>query len=350
MTMITDVTYDLPRLSPIPWAKFRAEVLSEYKPPTVAKETGRKMAQLFRAIEGLQVLTITDDGSEVRRSIESTADLTPQLVAAFRDSRSGQNSLWTLYGDLAMLRTLCTRAELSGYLRVSPFKLRKLAKWLGSPLPPPGRGKPRHASREQIRALLDLLAAGAAQRKGWSQWRARRLRCAVAIVAYCGLRRNECLRLQVGDVDVDRRVLWIRPHGKKLKTAAASAPIAMPAALVPILTDWLEHRLDAPFGFPVDTACPWLIPGVRRKSPWIYAKNGQRPLDRLQAAAKRAGIEYITWQALRRSCATHLEAHGASRAVIKRILRHTTERTSEKHYSEADIPNLLACVDEFDFS
>jgi integrase len=349
MSILSDTTYDLqPLPQPIPWARFRAEVLAEYKPPTVAKGTGKKMEQLFRSLERVEVVVIGDDGSETRRPIETTADLTPRFVAAFVASRPPGNSAWTTHGDLAMLRTLCTRAETAGFLRVSPFRLRKLSKWVG-PLPPPGKGKPRHASRERLRALLDLLSADVAQRKGWAQWRARRLQSAVAIAAYCGLRRTETLRLQVSDVDLEHRTLWIRAHGGRLKTASSAAPIAIPAALVPILADWLEHRLDAPYGYPVDPACPWLIPTMDRLKPWTNGSRGQKPLQRLQAVAKRAGIEHITWQMLRRSCATHLEAHGTSRALIKRLLRHTTERTSEKYYSEADIPNLTAAVDGFDF-
>jgi integrase len=165
-----------------------------------------------------------------------------------------------------------------------------------------------------------------------------------------GMRRNEILRLQVGDVDLTARIIWVRAHGRNLKTAASTAPLPIPSALLPILASWLSHRFDAPYGYPgLPKECPWFVPTANRKAPWVSGSPQSKPLSRLRALAKRAGVEDMTFQMLRRSCASHLEAHGLGRALIKRILRHTNERTSETFYSESDIPNLTAAVDGFSY-
>jgi integrase len=246
-----------------------------------------------------------------------------------------------------VIRSICSYAETAGYVRCSPFRLRKLSKWVRvAPL----EGK-RHFSREEIRRVLDLMAKDVAGRAGWSQWRARRLQAVTAIVAYTGMRKMEALQLQVGDVDLAARVIWIRPHGKtgRLKTAASEAPVPIVQALVPILTEWLAHRMDAPFGFPIPDTCPWLIPTLNRRSAWTSGQPGGKALDRLKLVAKRAGVEDVTFLALRHGWATHAEFFGYGEALIQRVLRHTSTRTAKKHYRHADLPNLIERTAGFDF-
>jgi integrase len=343
-TIAHDMLETTVRLAPVPFSQFAAEIMNEYQPPVVSKATGSQMNRMLKALAALPVTEL--DGTQ--RKVATTADLTPSLIVNYLASRPPETSPWTLRGNLSTIRVICTRAVACGYLRVSPFALRKLSRWVGQ-LPPPGRGKKRHCSREEIRRVLDLMAADVRTRAGWSGWRARRLECAFSIAVYCGMRRNEILRLHAADVDLTARVIYIRPRGQRLKTAAAGAPIAIPSALMPILTSWMAHRNDRPHGCPLPRDCEWFFPNMSRKGPWVNGKPGSKPIHRLQAVAKRAGVESISWQMCRRSCATHLEHHGVGRATIKRVLRHTNERTSEEFYSESDIPNLIASMDGFDF-
>jgi integrase len=101
--------------------------------------------------------------------------------------------------------------------------------------------------------------------------------------------------------------------------------------------------------FPLPEVCPWLIPTVNRKSPWTSGQPGGKALDRLRAVGKRAGLEGLTFQALRHGWATHAEYFGYGSALIQRVLRHTSIRTSEKHYRHADVPNLVERTAGFDF-
>lgn len=320
------------QVTPIRWAEFAAELRALYTPPMCAKATGSKMRAVLRELDAL--------------GVQTTADLTPVLISRYIAMRPEGQSPHTLHSLLTVIRSICSYAETAGYLRCSPFRLRKMSRWVRLPAL---TGK-RHYSREEIRRVLELAAKDVAERTAWAQWRARRTQCALAIVAYTGMRKNECLRLHVGDVDLPAQAIWIRPHGENLKTSASCAPVPMPSALVKLLDGpdgWLAHRLDGPVGVEVPD-CDWLIPTVDRKHPWVSGQPGGKALDRLQKLSARAGVPGMTWKGLRASLATHLEPV-AGPALIQRILRHTNVRTSEIHYRKADIPNLVAALDGFNF-
>jgi integrase len=331
MNSVHDYSGHMPTFAPVPWKQLRSELEAMYQPPMVAATTGKAMIRTLKDLEAL--------------GIESTADLTIPLVARFVTGRPPGQSDYTLFANLARVRTVCTYAETAGYLRVSPFRLRKLAKWVRLPMLD---GK-RHLTREEIRAILALMQKHVDERSGWAQWRSRRLQAVTAIIAYTGARKMECLRLHVADVDLAARVIWIRPHdGKRLKTSASESPLPIAPALAPILESWIAHRLDAPFGFPVDKKCPYLIPTLNRRAPWISGCGGSKPLDRFQAVAALAGVPDVSFQMLRRSWATHAEPL-MGEGMLSRILRHTSTRTGKKFYRQADIANMNAAVQNFEF-
>jgi integrase len=319
------------RVTPMSWKTFRADF--EASQSLNARTTRAKSKQVLDAVEAL--------------GIASTTDLTVPFVVRFVQSRPADLSPYTLHGLLGALRTVCSYAEQIGAIRTSPFRIKPLRRWVRLPALD---GDDRHCPREAIRRVLDLLANDIETLQGWAQWRARRLQAVIALAAYLGLRKNEILRALVTAVDLDNRVFHVRPPvGGKLKTARSQAPVPIPAALVPILQSWLAHRMDAPHGHPLPDSCDCLIPTNNRKAPWTSGAPGGKALDRLQAIAKRAGIkEGMTFQMLRRSCATHLEHQGLGEALIARILRHTP-RVSAKHYRRADIANLVSATDTFDF-
>ncbi len=318
-------------LAPVPWDKFEADFLSMYQAPHAAPATKRKMVQVLAQVRSL--------------GITSTDQLDVPMVARYASARPPGQSEWTLQAHLMCLRTICSYAEAAGFLRVSPFRIRKLSYWVK---PPELDGK-RHWSREEIRRLLDLLANDVKERTGWGQWRARRLQVAVAIIAYCGLRKTECLRLHVSDIDLDAGIIDLRPHGQKLKTVGSQKIVPMPDALLPIVRDWLQHRMDAPFGYPLPRSCDWLIPTLNRKAPWVSGHIKSKPSERIKSAGARAGLEGLTFHSLRRSLATHLEYFGAGEAAIQRVLRHSSGETTKRFYRRADAINLRATVAGVEF-
>ena len=104
---------------------------------------------------------------------------------------------------------------------------------------------------------------------------------------------------------------------------------------------WLSHRLDAPPDFEIDRNCPWLSPPTARahRAPWLLGRDGCRPLDRLQAAARRANVAGMTFSSLRHSWATHSAHWGVPRGMARLVLRHTSERTMD-WYTHDDLDNL----------
>ena len=319
-----DMADEPPRMGPVPIDQLIAELKAIYAPGLAAKATWGKLSQVLTEVKAL--------------GVTSTAELTVPFVARYVSSRPPGQSSHTLLSLLSSLRAACSYCESYGYVRISPFKVKRLSKWVRCTPP----REHLHLSRDEIRRILDRLRQDIDERAQWAQWRARRDYAVASIIAFCALRRNECLRLHVTDVDLAGRVIHIVAR-TKLKTAAAAAPVPMPEALVPIMADWLTHRLDGPPGAVVPD-CPWLIPTIDRKHAWLNGPPGGKALDRFKNAARRAGVEGATFQALRRSWATHAEYHGLGPALIQRVLRHTSERTSARWYRKADVPNLTEKV------
>jgi integrase len=329
--------YDLSTAPPavvpgaVPFAQIAAELETIYGPGLCAKGTWNKVHSVLNELKALGVV--------------SSDQLTVPLLAKYVSSRPKDESPWTTRGQLSHVRVVCSYAEHCGYLRVSPFKVKGLAKWVRCPQIAEGI----HLSRAEIRAILDRMKADIAERTQWAEWRARRIYVATAITAYAALRRNEMLRSQVVDFDLDARVIHIvQRSGMKLKTSASAQPVPMPEALVPIVADWLPHRLEGPPGW-TSPRCVWMVPALMRAGPWQGGSPGYRPIDALKDAAERVGVKEVSWQILRRSWATHAEHHGLGPALIQRVLRHTSVQTSERHYRKADIANLTEKVAGMDF-
>jgi integrase len=331
-----------PRPAAIPFAQFRDEVLALYEPPLRAASTYATMRLVMKILSDM----IGPEGT--------THAISPALIAKFLASRPAGEGAFTTHTKLSYIRAACGYAESQRYLFSNPFSFRK--KWLRIPRT---MEKKRHHSLEDISRVLDLAKKDIALKVpgSWSQWRARRLHALVAITAYCGLRRNEVLHLRTEDIDLQGRMLLVRPRsGNRLKTEASAQPVPMPDALASILSEWLPY-LQLPEG---TTALPdavqprnnpdgipdpgWVIPNSYRSGPWIGGSNGQKPLDRLKRLGKRAGVEGLTFLSLRHSWATHAESKwGFSEAFIMRVLRHTNPKT-QGFYRHADPANLKAGV------
>jgi integrase len=341
--------------TPIGWSRFRAEFLSPYVVGTTcARNTRQTLIQVFDLVEALDLAV----AGEPPRRIETTADLTPALVARFVADRTAAGlAPSTVRGLLMRLRTVCSYAEQNRYVMISPFRLRKIGKIIRVPRP---AGK-RHLTAEEVRRVLDLMRSDVEQKRGWAQWRARRLLALTATVALTGLRAMEAQCLWVADLELARRVIDLVPRGPRLpgggvaparlKTEASAQPVAMPAALVPILEEWLAHRLSRPAGFVLPSAdrIPWLFPGVRGLAAWTTGRTSQKPIGRLGAVAKRAGVFPCTWQMLRRTWATRAEALGVPQALITRQARHTDESTTRRWYQQRDVDSLCAAIDGFTY-
>jgi len=328
---------------PMRWAAFRALVTEEWSPDRFSKA---HVKAIRRMLDRVEAIDLADEG-EPRRVVATTADLTVRLVRRYADAQPAGLSPFTLKARLGDLRTICSFAVEQRALAVSPFHIRPMKRWVKTG-PPKGK---RHLSRDECQRLLKVLSDDVASRKGWAAWKARRLRVAVSIALYCGLRRNELLRLQVADLDIPGRLIHVRPHGvKRLKTLQSEDSVPIPEALVPLLEEWLAGwRLAGPEGFPVPGDCPWMLPTVCRRSPWTGGSMASKANSELRRAGERAGIPCrVHFQLLRRTCATALEAMGVNPQTIARILRHS-EQVDAVFYRQRDEAVMKAAARSLDF-
>jgi integrase/recombinase XerD len=166
----------------------------------------------------------------------------------------------------------------------------------------------------------------------------RRLLCAfdnpkhrlMALLLYsAGLRVGELIRLRVGDLDSDRRLIRVR-HGKGRKDRYTLYSDATADAVVSY------RALFAPR--------EWLFPGARPDRP-ISARSVQKVLS---MAARRAGIEKrLTPHTLRHSFATHLLEQGVDLRHIQELLGHASPSTTQiyTHVSRRELAHIRSPLD-----
>jgi site-specific recombinase XerD len=160
-------------------------------------------------------------------------------------------------------------------------------------------------SRQEVSRLLSCL-----QRPHY--------RACLSAIYSCGLRVGEGTRLQVADIDSDRRVLHVR-NGK----GARDRYLPLPQRTLELLRQhWATHR------HPV-----WLFPGRGLRGRII--PNAPKPLSvrgvelAFQAALQESGIHKpATVHTLRHSWATHLLEAGVNLRLIQIYLGHNSPRTT----------------------
>lgn len=143
---------------------------------------------------------------------------------------------------------------------------------------------------------------------------------AFLITAYsCGLRLQEALYLEVGDIDSDRMLIHVH-RGKGAKDRMVPLP---PPTLAVLREHWKSHRNPR-------LIFPALSHGQR------LAATAQSPLGKatvqiaMKDAVRRAGItkRSVHIHTLRHSYATHLLEEGVNLRVIQRYLGHSRIETT----------------------
>jgi len=312
------------------WPAFCAELMELYHPSTRCKSTCRAMARVLKVLASYDVVT--------------TADLTTTTIARIvRDRPMGQAPA-TVLALLRCISVACNYAKKTGRLAVSPFAVRALNSWV-RPYTPTGK---RHLSKLEVRALLQELARDVAAYHGRDRWDARRTQALVATCLYTGLRLGEAMFLEVKDVDMASGVIYVvdrKMH--RLKTEKAAQPVIIPIALADILRSWFTYRDDAPINV-IRRPSAYVFRNWLRTTPWTAGSVGTRPLDRLQAVGKRAGISRVTFMMIRRTLATTME-ETCTDAMIMRVMRHSTPEISRRHYRKADLDNMHSAMDNFGY-
>lgn len=310
-------------MASVDWSRFSEEFLALYGPPFGPKATADKYRQVMAEFAAI--------------GVKKTKDLTDQSVVKWIRTHQDRKPI-TNANLLKHLRAAANVATKKGYLKVSPFTIRPVSKWIPvnrlqaiEELEREEQGTAqtaRHLSMEEIRRLLAHLAGRTESRMH------RTLYVLTALIAYTGVRKSEALRAKIKDFDLARRTFRIRVG----KTAASSASIPLAPALATILDSYFSSMEGS-----------WAFPGPWKVGPWTGGSPGTKALDKLKTEADRIGIPGCTFLRLRHSWATHAEAWGLSELEIMRILRHTTTNTSKRWYRHDDEANLQTAANKIGF-
>lgn len=141
------------------------------------------------------------------------------------------------------------------------------------------------------------------------------------------IRRGECVRLDVSDVDLQSRTLLVRDgKGKKDRI------VPIPAKAVDVAFRYLEQARPFLINDPAELAFFLGRAGNRVSASLIVLM--------LRQSAKAVGINKpVHPHALRRACATHLLQRGASVRHIQELLGHASIDTTTV-YTEVDVGDL----------
>ncbi|HEX2435525.1 MAG TPA: tyrosine recombinase [Solirubrobacterales bacterium] len=206
----------------------------------------------------------------------------------------------TVSRKLASIRSLYAHLVAIGEARQSPAEL----------LPNPKRDSrlPRVLGRDEVESLLERIPAGTPLEI--------RDRAMFELAYSCGLRCDEIIKLDVGDVDFDAEAARVTGKGSKTRMV----PIGEPAqrALDRYLTaarPSLELDRDGGALF------------LSRRGRRLSASDVRRRLQRwVREAALAGGISPHT---LRHSFATHLMEGGADLRSIQELLGHASVSTTQ---------------------
>jgi integrase len=197
------------------------------------------------------------------------------------------------------LSQLCTDACHDGVLGRNPCSRRTS--------PPTGKQKPYLATTEQIWALHDAMP--------------ERLRVAILLGAFAGLRVGEVCGLRIADVDFVRGVVHpVQQHGgAPLKTDGSCAPVPIPRELTLMLSASV-----AKFGSGGQMVTGERDQAVTRTHVISAVRQARKRVDRLP--------EGFSFHDLRHYFASLLIASGADIKTVQARLRHASATTTLNTY------------------
>lgn len=195
-----------------------------------------------------------------------------------------------------------------------------------------------------------------------------RNRLIIALLYGSGLRVNECLRLRVQDVDLQRKCLTVRDgKGNKDRQTLLSTSLIKPLeAAIAAGVQLQAHDNKQDVGSAIPPALARKYPGAFRSPAWafIFPASGwcRNPYDGtlcrfhlhdsvvrkfLAVAAKRAGIvnKRVKCHTFRHSFATSMLSSGADIRTVQELLGHNDVSTTQiythvlgQHYAGSNSP------------
>jgi integrase/recombinase XerC len=250
---------------------------------------------------------------------DDVARVDANQVRAYLAGLYGENGPSTQGRKLAALRGLFSYLKGKGLVGANP------ATAIRSPRI--RRTLPRFATVDEAKAIMEVEADGTP---------ARLRDTAVVEVLYgSGLRVSEAVGLDLGDIDLEARLVRVLGKGGKERR------VPLGAKSVAALERYLTRRAE--------------VVTVRGSTPHPTALFVNRAGDRLPARAvqrmtRRRGLEVgaresVNPHALRHSCATHLLDAGADLRVIQELLGHSSLSTTQR-YTHVSIDGLMKVYDD----
>ena len=237
------------------------------------------------------------------RAFNCDATLIGQILAAQSALRDAGKSPATINSTLSALKGIARASWLIGKLPPDQYqRIQDLRGIKGSRLP---RG--RSHSQQEIAALLkscnDHTNAG------------RRDAALVAIALTAGLRRDECVRLDLEDYSPSTHRLRIRGKGNKERPGYLKVPGAREA-----VDEWTRVRGLKPG--------PLLCPVTKTGKIVFRRMTGESVYNAIAKRARAAGLADASPHNLRRTFATNLLDAGADLGIVQKLLGHTSINTT----------------------
>ena len=148
--------------------------------------------------------------------------------------------------------------------------------------------------------------------------RQERYRVCLATIYACGLRLQEGVRLQVGDIDRDRLMVHVR-QGK----GGRDRYVPLPVSTAQLLQQWGNRHRHPVWLFPASTAAG--VPPATANAP-MCVSSVQRAFQ--SALAERGVSKKASVHTLRHSYATHLLEAGVNLRIIQVYLGHRSPQST----------------------
>ncbi len=262
--------------------RYELEVSSKKRPNTRAREitSANKLRESFSRL--------------------SLKEITPTLVAAFRDKRLQSVGPSTIQKDLALLSHLYTIARTEWALEVN-----NPVTFIRKPLTPDGRL--RLLSKDEARNLLEIC----------KQSRNEKLYHFVQLLLHTGMRPSEGAGLVWGQVDIDARIIDLTIT----KTKPRRVPLTIKA--IEILLDIMPEQCNDK----EPVFLPAKISATVQRRPNLFFR---RAFDN---AVKKAKIEDFQMHDFRHTAASYLLMAGVDLRTLAEILGHSTMQITALHAS-----------------
>ena len=175
--------------------------------------------------------------------------------------------------------------------------------------------------REEVRRILGSVVLA-------------RYRVCLTTIYSCGLRLQEGTRLQLGDVDGNRRLVHVH-----LGKGEKDRYVPLPARTLELLREhWMTHRNKI-----------WLFPACGRGGVGMATATEPMPRSSIQIAFKKAlapaGVrKRVSVHSLRHSYATHLLEAGVNLRLIQDYLGHSSPSTTSLYTHLTDRAKSMAAI------